>query len=73
MKSPYCPACNGCGEELCCSPMNCKHTKNGIYCEKYLKDLKFAYLMYNDTYNIIKGKKKLNEIFDKNYDLIYGK
>ena len=40
--------------------------KAGAYCESYLRDLKFAYLMYNDTYSMIKGKKKLSEIFDKN-------
>ena len=69
--NPYCKDCTACGEEGCCSAMMCKHTKDGKYCEGYLLDLKFAYLMYQDTYDMIKPKKKLKEIWDKNYDLIY--
>ena len=43
--SPYCPICNGCGEESCCSPMSCEQSPDGSYCKSYLIDLKFAYAM----------------------------
>lgn len=69
--SPYCKVCTGCGEDGCCSAINCQYSKDGMYCETYLRDLKFSYLMYHDTYDMIKPKKKLKEIFDKNWNLIY--
>ena len=72
---PYCKVCTGCGEDGCCSAINCQHSKDGAYCETYLKDLKFAYLMHNDTYEFLKddeeSKKKIDEIFNRNWDLIY--
>jgi hypothetical protein len=75
--SPYCPICTGCGEEGCCSPLHCKQSPNGRYCESYLKDLKFGYLMYEDVYDLIpkdeETEKKLHEIWEKNYELIYNK
>jgi len=74
--SPYCKVCSGCGEEGCCSPMACEYSKDGAYCEKYLRDLKFGYLMHRDTHDFLKddeeSKKKIDEIFDKNWDLIYN-
>jgi hypothetical protein len=73
--SPYCEVCTGCGEDGCCSPINCHFSKDGKYCETYLKDLKFGYLMYSDIYSLlkddVKSKKKIDEIFHKNWDLIY--
>lgn len=75
--SPYCPICTGCGEEGCCSPLHCKQSPDGRYCESYLKDLKFGYLMYEDVYDLIpkdeETEKKLHEIWEKNYELIYNK
>ena len=72
---PYCPVCSGCGEEGCCSPLGCKQSPEGSYCESYLKDLKFGYLMYDSIYDLIpkdeETQKKLDEIWEKNYDLIY--
>lgn len=73
--SPYCPDCEACGEEGCCSPLNCRHTAEGHYCKSYLKDLHFAYLMHDDLYNLVcndeKYKEKIKEIWDKNYIRIY--
>lgn len=75
-ESPYCKICSGCGEDGCCSALICKHSEEGSYCKTYLADLKFGYLMYHDMYSLIKDpedKLKLDEIFHKNYDLIYKK
>jgi len=72
--SPYCKVCNSCGDDGCCSAIACEQSKDGSYCETHLKDLKFGYLMYKDMYDLItddEGKKKLDEMFDKNWDLIY--
>lgn len=73
--SPYCKVCSSCGEEGCCSPIKCKYVKNGEYCQNYLNDLKFSYLMYNDIYSLLKddqeSKEKIKEIFDKNWTTIY--
>jgi hypothetical protein len=75
--TPYCPICTGCGEEGCCSPLHCKQSPDGSYCESYLKDLKFGYVMYEDVYDLIpkdeETEKKLHEIWEKNYELIYNK
>lgn len=72
--NPYCEVCSGCGEDGCCSAMICQHSKDGAYCETYLADLRFAYLMFKDMWELVdseEGKKKLDEIYDKNRDLIY--
>lgn len=71
----YCPVCSGCGEEGCCPPLVCKQSPDGHYCQTYLDHLKFVYLMYNSVYELIpkdeETQKKLDEIWKKNYDLIY--
>jgi hypothetical protein len=73
--SPYCKICTNCGEEGCCSPVHCSMDKDGSYCESYLKDLKYGYLMHQDLYNLISKDEKyteeLEKIFNKNYDIIY--
>lgn len=77
--NPYCSICDSCGEDGCCSALNCEQSKNGKYCETYLKDLQFGYRMFKDLYDLIdeKGdeemKKSLDELYDKNYDLIWKK
>ena len=77
--NPYCPICDSCGEDGCCSALNCKQSNNGKYCETYLKDLQFGYRMFKDLFNLIeeKGddemKKSLDELYDKNYDLTWKK
>ena len=77
--NPYCPICDSCGEDGCCSALNCKQSDNGKYCGTYLKDLQFGYRMFKELYNLIdeKGdeemKKSLDELYDKNYDLTWKK
>jgi hypothetical protein len=74
--NPYCPVCESCGHDGCCSALSCKQDPNGSYCESYLQDLKFGYLMYKDLYELIsddpKYSEKLEQIFDTNYDIVYG-
>ena len=74
---PYCPICTGCGEEGCCSPLKCKQSPDGYYCESYLRDLKFGYKMYEDIYDLIpkdeETNKKIDEIFNKNFEKYYVK
>jgi len=72
--SPYCKVCGACGEDGCCSAMMCKHSPDGDYCEHYLKELKFGYLMSKDTYDLVteeEAKKKRDSLFDENWDLVF--
>ncbi len=77
--SPYCPICEGCGEEGCCSPLLCKQDPNGSYCQSYLNDLKFGYKMYNKIMELLEKDDEKNQeiiesiknIFDITYDEIY--
>lgn len=75
--SPYCTECQACGEEGCCSPLNCSQSENGSYCKSYLKDLKFGYHMNQWVEeNLINDfnpelKKKYDEEWNKAYDLFY--
>ena len=73
--SPYCPVCSGCGEEGCCTPLMCKQSPEGKYCESYLKDLKFGYKMYKHLMELVdddeKYKEQIDELWDKTYDRIY--
>lgn len=75
--NPYCTVCESCGEDGCCSAMSCKQSPDGKYCETYLLDLKFGYLMFKDLFNLIekdpKYKEALDDLYDKNYDRIYKK
>jgi hypothetical protein len=76
---PYCKICSACGEEGCCSPLNCSQHKDGEYCEWYLKDLKFAYQSNKEILKYIEENYpeesdinlKINEILDKNIDKFY--
>jgi hypothetical protein len=75
--SPYCPICNACGVEGCCSPMACQQYPNGSYCQTYLQDLKHAYLMntwwYENVYDTLSPelKEQCDAEFDKAYDHCY--
>ncbi len=77
--SVYCSQCNSCGYEGCCSPLNCKFTPEGDYCNTYLKDLKFGYRMYGDLMMLLDRREivfedeEYQKILDKNYDIVYGK
>lgn len=77
--SMYCPVCSGCGEEGCCSPMMCQQDPNGSYCLTYLKDLKFAYNVYEKLLQKLESSQEkyqelldfIDETTDKVYDKIY--
>ena len=43
--SPYCPICDACGEDGCCSALSCQQHPDGDYCEGYLEELKISYRM----------------------------
>jgi len=75
--SPYCPICEGCGEDGCCSAMHCQQHPDGSYCQTYLQDLKHAYLMndwwYKNVYDTLSPelKEQCDAEFDKAYDHCY--
>lgn len=73
--SPYCPICDACGEDGCCSAMSCKQHPDGRYCQTYLNELRFGYLMFKEMYEMIcddpNYKEKLEVMYDKNYDRIW--
>lgn len=73
--NPYCPVCEGCGEEGCCSPIHCKQTPEGRYCEGYLRDLKFGYAMNEFFQEKIWGRmsEELKEEYDKEWDKVYDR
>ena len=76
-ESPYCPVCESCGEDGCCPAASCKMHPEGHYCETNLLELRFRYWMYKDLMNLVhedpKYKEKIDELWDKNYDVIYRK
>jgi len=73
--SPYCKICDSCGEDGCCSAMSCKQSPDGDYCQSYLMELKFAYLMYHDIIKIVgddpKYSEAISKAFDENWDIIF--
>jgi hypothetical protein len=75
--STYCPVCSGCGEDGCCPATMCEQSSEGAYCETYLKELKFGYIMYHKILELIdkdeKYEEKVNEIFDETWDNIFAK
>lgn len=75
--SPYCRICESCGDDGCCSAFSCKHHPDGEYCQGYLEDLRFGYLMHKDLYNLIAEdenyKQRLEEIWEENYNIVYNK
>lgn len=76
--SPYCKECGGCGEEGCCSPMMCTQSPNGEYCQTYLRDLQFGYIMnkffVENIYEHLSEelKAKIDQAYDEIYDKVYG-
>jgi hypothetical protein len=76
--NPYCPVCNACGEEGCCSALMCEQSLDGHYCRSYLNDLQFAYRMYKYFEHDILDKLSVdlqheyNVEWNKTYDLTYN-
>jgi len=70
-ESPYCPVCDACGEDGCCSAINCEQDPNGHYCGTYLKDLKFSYRM--DKWVADNLYHKMPKELQAEYDLAWDK
>ena len=71
--SPYCPICSGCGEDGCCPATACKQHPDGKYCETYLAELKFGYLMYHKLMELIGGDEKYETQVDVIWNELYDK
>ena len=75
--SPYCPECDGCGIDGCCSALCCKQSPDGDYCGTYLKDLKFGYAMHKDLFKFIYENntddkyKEILDYYEKIYDVYW--
>jgi hypothetical protein len=75
--SPYCPICDSCGVEGCCSPMSCQQHPDGDYCKSYLRDLRFGYVMNRWFENNLldqlteEQKDAYNKEWDTAYDKVY--
>jgi hypothetical protein len=72
-----CPECFGCGQEGCCSPLNCTMKGSCGYRETNLQHLKFGYRMYNYMEEEIiphlplDVQDKITERWDEIYDKVY--
>lgn len=69
--SLYCPVCESCGEDGCCSALNCMHTPNGYYCETYLNELKFGYKMYHQLIKLVEDDERYKKLIDKIWNDTY--
>ncbi len=73
--SPYCPICEACGEDGCCSAARCKQHPDGHYCQGYLKELRFSYWMYKDLMELVyedpNYKEAIDKIWDENWKVIF--
>jgi hypothetical protein len=77
--NPYCPVCNSCGTEGCCSPLSCQMTEGCHYPKSYLADLKFGYAMNEWVQKNLLDEKliqkelieKYNQQWEKDYDFFY--
>lgn len=70
-ESPYCKACGACGESECCSPMYCSQAKDGEYCEGYIKDLRFGYLMNEFLMDLVGKDPQYQEEIRLEWNLLY--
>lgn len=72
-ESPYCPICDACGEDGCCSALNCEQHPDGDYCTTYLRDLKFGYKMNRWFENNLEHKlpKELQEEYNRVWDKVW--
>lgn len=70
--SPYCNECGGCGEDGCCSAAACTQ-RGGDYCDVYLRELKFGYIMNKWFYNEIRShiSEELQKLYDDKWSDTY--
>lgn len=68
----YCPECDACGEEGCCSPLRCKRIKCE-YGERYVEDYNFAIDFANRSWELFKDDQRLNDLHSELYDKHYKK
>lgn len=84
----YCSSCEGCGEEMCCSSLNCaissiELNSNCKYSSTYAKDLRFAVLVgelaqkylqdvIDEKILLSNVKKSYDDEWDKLHDKIYA-
>jgi hypothetical protein len=75
MEDSYCPICQACGEEGCCSPLMCHQDKDGRFCSSYLRDLQFSYKMVqifeNEIYHHL--SPELQELYTTSWHNIHDK
>lgn len=50
------------------SPMMCKQSPGGDYCQGYLEELRFGYLMYRDLMGLVQDRPELQEELDQIWD-----
>lgn len=69
---PYCPICESCGEDGCCSAVNCKHHPDGSYCAGYLEEMRFSHILVNKIFEEFdkneEVKEKLDALYSDNWD-----
>lgn len=71
LDSPYCPQCNACGEDGCCSGSRCK--KNTcLYGDSYALEYEYNKEMASRLYESFPDKEELEKIFTVVYDKFYG-
>lgn len=72
--NPYCPICDACGEEGCCSALQCSQHPDGKYCRGYMNDLRFGYKMYDELMKIAydSHKEEIDKVFDIIWDTYYN-
>ena len=73
MDDLYCKICSACGEDGCCSALICKQHKDGLYCEGYLRDLKFKASVLDDCFELLEKHcdKEFDDIYDKHWEIFY--
>lgn len=70
--SMYCPICEACGHEGCCTPLICMQDPKGDYCEGYLVDLKFTWRMHHRLLKKMDEEPEKYADILKWYDEMYG-
>lgn len=68
----YCPKCNACGEDPCCSGAMCKQNKC-LYGERYADHYTYHKLLVTELWKALDkyNKEELHELHDKCYNTIW--